>query len=365
MKLMTTNENNEQRMRTAIGKLSDFSKKCQDFLTDSWGVHPDSAGPEPAMPLGTLMLTGDNTVQAVRVESERAMLQLSERLGAGNYLPALTEWHNKTRNSQMEKKAKLRGLWNHNVSALGELHKGQPLLFRTYGKDDGPASVRAVLSNQYVVLNNYELLASTAEQVQQEAFKNEVPLNQISFDYEMNEEMSDVRFYFINDNIRFDDNYRGGIVVKNGECGDSSFDVQLILFNTACANVIRTQIHYGVRHMAERVFRYSDLTNRIHAELVYRTAGEMTRVLLNRSQLQQYYEKLILSRDIALDVDKAQIIMRRAFSQQRVDIILSHWKTDEEKSMYGLAQAITLKAQDVPFDAREKEEEFAARLVFA
>ena len=81
--------------------------------------------------------------------------------------------------------------------------------------------------------------------------------------------------------------------------------------------------------------------------------------------MKQYYNKLILSKGEELTVDKAQFIMKRSFSQQRVDIILSHWKTEEERNVYGLAQAITLKAQDVPFAVREKEEEFASKMVFA
>lgn len=278
MKLMTTG-NTESRMKRVVDTLGTFSKTCADYLVQDWGVISNPTS------FGELFVRTEKGIPGnPHGLSERAMIQLSERLGAGNFLPELTDWHKKSGNVQT--KDTLRALWNFNVNSLKRLHSG-PLLFRTNSvPGSGRGTVRAVLSNQYVVLNNYELLLSTLEQVKTEAFKNEVPLENIKFDYEMNDELSDVRFYFINDHIRFDNDYRGGVVVKNGECGDSSFDVQLILFNTACANVIRTQIHFGMRHSAERVFRYSDLTNRIQAELVYRKAGEMTKVLFNRSQLE-------------------------------------------------------------------------------
>ena len=238
-----------------------------------------------------------------------------------------------------------------------------PLLFRV--RKDTPSAVRAVMSNQYVVINNYDLLLSCLEAVKKEADRNEMPIEGVKFDYEATDDYSDVRFYFVNDHIRFDDNYRGGIIVKNSECGESAFNVQLILFNTSCHNILRTKLSFGMKHSAERVFKYSDITNRLQAEVVYRKAAEVTQVLFNQRRLKQYYDHLIKAKELPLELDHAQVIMRRAFSQSRVEAILDTWRSKEDLSVYGLTQAITYHAQEVDFIQREKEEEFASRLVFS
>lgn len=345
MKLMIGN--NQSRLQNAVEKLEKVSKGFSDyFLTESqWSC----------VQIPFLNFQGKNWNL-----SDRALVQLSERISAGNFLPSLIGIYKETKKEEVKKQ--LEELFIHVTNTMKGIYP-HPLLFRTNNGEVEP-QIRAVLSNQYVILNNYDLLISCLETLKKEADKNEVPMEQIGFDYEASDDYSSVRFYFVNDYIRFGDDYRGGIIVKNGECGDSSFDVQLILFNSACRNVLRTQVHYGIRHSAERVFRYSELTNRIQAEVVYRKAAEMTAVLFSRSKLEKYYEKLILHKDIPLEIDKAQLIMRRTFSNQRVLAILDQWKAKEEPTVYGLAQAITEKAQEMPFGQREREEEFASRLVF-
>ncbi len=340
---------NEERLKEATGTLDTFSQKCVDYLLekDKWAS------------LVTSQVSFENENWAL---DGRALLQLSERLGAGNFLPNLSEKHRELLKNKDVHSSRLEELFIQTVNTLKDV-LDYPLLFRV--RKDTPSAVRAVMSNQYVVINNYDLLLSCLEAVKKEADRNEMPIEGVKFDYEATDDYSDVRFYFVNDHIRFDDNYRGGIIVKNSECGESAFNVQLILFNTSCHNILRTKLSFGMKHSAERVFKYSDITNRLQAEVVYRKAAEVTQVLFNQRRLKQYYDHLIKAKELPLELDHAQVIMRRAFSQSRVEAILDTWRSKEDLSVYGLTQAITYHAQEVDFIQREKEEEFASRLVFS
>lgn len=343
------------KAKAAVEKLAAIAAKHKDIL-----AKPDGYSAKDSLMGNLSVVSGEpNGGSYDCVLSKRALSQISERLGAGNFIPELVDWHKDSK--RVEEKSVLEELYRVNIEKLKGLNRN-PLLFRL---NTDPNVVRGILSNQYVVLNNLPLLNALLEKVAGESEKNQVPMDQVSFDFEMSDDTSDMRCYFVNDHTKFDENYRGGIVIKNGECGDCSFEVKLILFNTACHNVFRTNIAYGIRHSAERVFRYSDLVNRMQGELVYQKAGEMTAVLFDRSKMEWYYNQLIKSKEVTIDVDKAQIIMRKTFSQQRIETILEHWKTQEEKTMYGLIQAITYKAQGAKFDVREKEEEFAGKLAFA
>lgn len=347
------NQNNEEQLKKATETFGGFSKKCVDYLLekDDW----------KATRMSQLEFDAENW----NLE-QRGLLQLSERLGAGNFLPSLQEKHEELVRNKDDYAGQLEELFLQTVNTL-KLIQNNPLLFRTR-KDVQPNTqsvIRAVMSNQYVVINNYDLLLSCLETVRREADSNDTPIDSIKFDYEASDDYSDVRFYFVNEHIRFDENYRAGIIVKNSECGESAFNVQLILFNTACHNILRTKLCFGLRHMAERVFKYSDITNRLQAEVVYRKASELTKVLFSQERLQQYYEHLMKAKTLPLELDHAQVIMRRAFSQKRVEAILDTWQSKEYLNVYGLIQAITYHAGEVNFLQREQEEEFASRLAFA
>ena len=231
------------------------------------------------------------------------------------------------------------------------------LLIRTVDK-----KVRAVLSNRYRVLDNYDLAMLAMER----AKEHEAVIQRA--------DLTDQRMYVklvvpkYKEYLEFtpeekaahtwhsaaDDEVIPGLVISNSEVGSGAFRVEPFLFRSACVNGVILestlyQIHLGRELDLGKVI-FTDDTRRLEDQLIWSKVRDVIDATFNPEVLRAIVDKLRATKGILIPEERIPsvvdtVVKDTQLSKEKRDALLTYFGR-EGNSVFGLVNGITRLAQD-------------------
>ena len=273
-------------------------------------------------------------------------------------------------------------IYDENLNSWLDADPSRTHLVRAFRTDD-PDEVgvaRALLSDKYKTIDNYDVLMATLDGVKEAGVEINIDGVDLS-DKRMSLRLTcpTVAEYAPDVLQRYRDPRSGnsgkdnpiihaGLVIKNSETGNGAFNIVPRLVVQVCSNGLQmTQdamraVHLGGK-LDEGVVRWSDDTQRRELELITSKTKDAVSSFLDVN-----YMKLKLTELRALaDIDvpnPVRVIDRVAkkvhWSEKEKENILSHFIKGADQSALGVAQAVTSVAQSVKNVDRQDELETSA-----
>jgi hypothetical protein len=243
--------------------------------------------------------------------------------------------------------------------------------------------VRAVLSNRYRVIDNYDVAFAALEAVRRnggEALESRLSdkVMELTFtDRNTVERLEGVIKTGGRGNHRFvdltkDEDGGGGgeivhpyVRVRNSETGHGGFDVSVGIFRSMCVNGVVVESLASQIHLGETldVGRWSDETRSAESKAVMLKLADAVASAFHPETFKRMI--LIANRAQADKIDAPsaavdQLIANSDLPQESRDAILSYFLADYDASRYGLSQAVARFAQDTDDADRASEIESLA-----
>ncbi len=232
--------------------------------------------------------------------------------------------------------------WAFNVNWWLE-REPKHFLMRTFQeKNDGMGIIRALLSNRYRVIDHMDALFTALEE-----------LRKFSGVRVESCDLTEDRMYLrvshpgIRAEIKPGDEILAGMILANSETGIGKLYVKPRLLRLVCKNGLVTdlgveQVHLGKKLSEE--FLYSDETQRLENELLFRKIKDMVRSIFSPDTFQKLVDLLRESAEVrVLEPEKAvkNIVTRYVLRETQKEEILRSFIDGGDSSKYGLIQAVT------------------------
>lgn len=244
------------------------------------------------------------------------------------------------------------------------------------------SKVRAILSNRYRVLDNYDLAILTMER----AKEHEAVIQRC--------DLTDQRMYLklvvpkYKEYLEFtpeekaahtfhaagEDEIIPGLVVSNSEVGSGAFRVEPFLFRTACSNGLISEaslykVHLGRELDIGRLI-YTDETRRLEDQYIWSRVKDVIDATFNPEVLKALVDKLRQARGLEIPEDQVPevvdvVVKNVQLSKEHRDALLGYF-AKEGNSVFGLVNGITRLAQDFEdADQQVELERYAGKVLYA
>lgn len=257
-------------------------------------------------------------------------------------------------------------------------------MLRTLNHDQNIA--RAFLSGRYRPLDNYDLFAAVMPKLQ--AAGCEI----------RSAEVTETRFYIqastprvqaiIDQNVKIGTHNRiqrtveAGVIIGNSEIGFGSVFVEPMAYDLVCTNGLVLQRtlkrhHVGKRHEGEmfgdeNTFEmFSDETRKMDDAAFWGKVSDVTTAALNEVTFNANIDRLreTQKQELAVDANGVPKVVeavseRFQFVDDEKNALLLHFAQGGDFSKYGLINAVTRTAQDVPsYDRAVELERFGGQII--
>jgi|GEM_PF-541288 len=225
-------------------------------------------------------------------------------------------------------------------------------------------NVRAILSNRYRVMDNYDLLFAALDEFKQHG----VEIHRC--------DLSDTHMYikvvkpYEIQEIAKDDKVVPGLVLTNSEVGAGALKVEPFMLRLICdngligENAVR-RIHLGGRR--ERTDDiWSDETWRKRDETLWSEMRDVIRATFDPEIFEEWVDKLRRSAEVEVESPTRaidNISIKYNIPEEKKRDLLDYFTTKEAPTQWGLANAITRAAQDETNPERQIELEKAGNEV--
>ncbi len=273
-------------------------------------------------------------------------------------------------------------IYDENLNYWLDADPSRTHLVRAFRTDD-PDEVgigRALLSDKYKTIDNYDVLMATLDGVKEAGVEINIDGVDLS-DKRMSLRLKcpTVAEYAPDILQRYRDPESGnsgkdnpiiyaGLVIKNSETGNGAFNIVPRLVVEVCSNGLQmTQdamraVHLGGK-LDEGVVRWSDDTQRRELELITSKTKDAVSSFLDIKYMKVKLQELRALADIDVP-NPVKVIDRVAkkvhWSEKEKENILSHFIKGSDQSALGVAQAVTSVAQRVKSVDRQDELETSA-----
>jgi hypothetical protein len=226
--------------------------------------------------------------------------------------------------------------------------------------------VRAILSDRYRIIDNYDLVFLALDEFQK---KETIEIHRI--------DLTETMLYIkaidrtLTETIKEQDTVYGGLVIRNSEVGASALRIEPFILRKVCVNGLILQrtlkkIHLG-RQMAEiDDINWSDETKEFEDKAFWSKVRDVIRATFDKQTFQSWVEKLKESTKIAIrkPTEAVNIIVGHlGLSEEQKQKLLMHFS---EPTKYGLINAVTnLASQTKNVDEQVRLEEFAGEILQA
>jgi hypothetical protein len=221
---------------------------------------------------------------------------------------------------------------------------------------DGQA--RAYLGDKYRPLDNFDLFKAIAP-VLMGAQNKGMRIESI--------QITETRFYVkafserITGEVKLNDVVQAGVVITNSEVGHSQISIEPAFYRLVCYNgMIRPDASLKRRHVGRGVGEmenveefFSDATRRADDEAFWRKVVDVARGSFEETRFREFIEKMRAAADNAIpkggaSLQEVQEVVQSKYGLTGIesDDILRNLINGGDLSQYGLANAITLTAQD-------------------
>lgn len=239
-----------------------------------------------------------------------------------------------------------------------------------YGdKDDRPV-LRAYLSDRYRPLDNLDL----AEAVLPELTADGVKIESLG--------LTEDRFYLkavspkVNGAVRVGDEMQAGVVLSNSEVGAGSLRVEPFLFRLACLNgAIRDELssrkyHIGRKGAAseDNAFQFfTDETRRADDKTFFLKIRDTVRAAFDMAFFKKGLEQMKRAAGIEVQGEAADVIelLSEHLRESERGRVLEAFIQGNDRTVYGVANAVTLASQSVESYDRATELERLGGLIVA
>lgn len=253
--------------------------------------------------------------------------------------------------------------------------------FRTDNADE-PGIARALLSDRYRTIDNYDVLMATLAGVRAAGVEVDIDGADLS-DRRMSVRLScpEVTAYadeilggyrspFTGETGSDNPTVFAGLVIKNSETGGGAFTIVPRLVVQVCSNGLQMTkdamraIHLGGK-LDDGIVRWSDDTQQHELSLVTSKARDAVATFLDvdymRTKIQELQE--LAGVEVTKPADTIQRVSKKVgWSETEQDEILSHFIRGGQTTALGMAQAVTAYAQTVESIDRQDELETTAIL---
>jgi hypothetical protein len=232
--------------------------------------------------------------------------------------------------------------------------------------------VRALLSDRYRILDNYDLAVLTMQRVKE----NNATIQQCS--------LTETRMYIkavvphFRESIKAGDDIVPGLVVSNSEVGDGAFRVEPFTFRLVCSNGTigeskLYQVHLGKRmELGELI--YKDDTRKAADEYLWKQVRDVIDSTFNRDVLRLIVDQQRKAMDLPLSEDPKKIqevfdvtAKNLSISDKATNDLFRYFAREGGTTVFDMVNGITRLAQDFDekYDERVRLERAAGKLLEA
>ncbi len=224
--------------------------------------------------------------------------------------------------------------------------------------------IRAVLSDRYRIMDNYDLLYLSMEEFRKketvEIYKAEVTETMLylkAIDRTLTAE------------ITRGDMIYGGLIIRNSEVGASAFRVETFILRKICSNGLigehsLKKVHLGHQTMEIGEIDWSDETRALEDKALWAKARDIIRLTFDSSIFSSWVKKMRESTEIAIEkpIKAINNVARLAsLSEEQRDDLLAYFS---EHTKYGLINAVTSLARETKnADEQIRLEGFGGKLL--
>lgn len=231
--------------------------------------------------------------------------------------------------------------------------------------------VRAVLSDRYRRLDNFDLAESVLPILQQ--------LPEVRFE---SVELTETKMYLkcVTPRLKYEmapgDVVQAGVVISNSEVGQGTLSVQPLLFRLVCSNGLiaadrslrKTHVGRALGGEDERIQVYQDDTLRADDKAFFLKVRDVVQAAVSEATFRQTAQKLQKTLNIPLVGDPVKTVevlaQRYTLSDGERAGVLRHLIAEGALSGYGLVNAVTHYSQEVEdYDRATEFEALGGRLI--
>jgi hypothetical protein len=228
--------------------------------------------------------------------------------------------------------------------------------------------VRAVLSDRYRRLDNFDLAESVLPILQQ--------LPEVRFE---SVELTETKMYLkcITPRLKYEmapgDVVQAGVVISNSEVGQGTLSVQPLLFRLVCSNGLiaadrslrKTHVGRALGGEDERIQVYQDDTLRADDKAFFLKVRDVVQAAVSEATFRQTAQKMQKTLNIPLVGDPVKTVevlaQRYTLNDTERAGVLRHLIAEGQLSGYGLVNAVTHYSQEVEdYDRATEFEALAA-----
>ena len=275
-------------------------------------------------------------------------------------------------------------LFDQNINYWLEAEPNRRHLVRGFLTSDAdePGIARALLSDRYRTIDNYDVLMATLSGVRAAGVEVNIDGGDLS-DRRMslrltcpevtayaNEILGGYRSPFTGETGSDNPTVFAGLVVKNSETGGGAFTIVPRIVVQVCNNGLQLTkdamraVHLGGK-LDDGVVRWSDDTQQHELSLITSKARDAVATFLDVDYMRTKIEELqeLAGVEVTRPADTIQRVSKKAgWSETEQDEILSHFIRGGQTTALGVAQAVTAYAQTVESIDRQDELETTAIL---
>jgi hypothetical protein len=231
--------------------------------------------------------------------------------------------------------------------------------------------VRAVLSDRYRRLDNFDLAESVLPILQQ--------LPEVRFE---SVELTETKMYLkcITPRLKYEmapgDVVQAGVVISNSEVGQGTLSVQPLLFRLVCSNGLiaadrslrKTHVGRALGGEDERIQVYQDDTLRADDKAFFLKVRDVVQAAVSEATFRQTAQKMQKTLNIPLVGDPVKTVevlaQRYTLNDTERAGVLRHLIAEGQLSGYGLVNAVTHYSQEVEdYDRATEFEALGGRLI--
>ncbi len=292
------------------------------------------------------LIVDSRSLKAVSDEKDKVMLEIPEH---GSF--PLTGWAH----SQMAEKLQIPKRYYDRMIATEKTELLADNINAWIGEKERrlvrvtDSKIRAVLSDRYRIMDNYDLLYLSMEEFRKketvEIYKAEVTETMLylkAVDRTLSAE------------ITAGDVISGGLIIRNSEVGASAFRVETFILKRICSNGLigehsLKKVHLGKQTVEIGEINWSDETRELEDRVLWAKARDIIRATFDHGIFSSWVEKMKESTEVAIEkpVKAVDNVSRLAgLSEEQKNELLMHFS---EHTKYGLVNAVTSLARDTNY----------------
>lgn len=275
-------------------------------------------------------------------------------------------------------------LLSKNVNTWLEMQANTNYMLRTFETNGGNIA-RAVLSDRYNALDNYDVLFAALEAIKLAGLKVEIKecsitdkrmyVNIVAPQIEVQAEAALRNYLKIGDRSHVGDGVVSGITISNSEVGHGSYEIRARAVILRCNNGLIVKddrfrrVHLGAKLEGGEI-TWSEGTKQKNYELVMSQTKDAINTFLSEGYLTGIVQKITAASNQKLDqpIDTVQNVIKLVsnkitLADQNKDSILNYFVTSGDHAASGIFQALTHEAQVLNADDRFELESYAFEIL--